>query len=80
MQAFFSNNIATVTFSTPSTLTTIEESAFEDNLITSISLPESLSTIGEYAFVANPAMTVSIAMMTITAGNSFDPSATITQY
>lgn len=80
MQAFFSNNITSVTFSSPSSLTTIQESAFEDNLITSISLPGSVTYIGEYAFTSNPAMTVSISTETSTEGNTFDPSATINQY
>jgi hypothetical protein len=59
-EAFYQNNLISVTFSEPSSVTIIRYNAFRQNQLTSVTIPPSVTSIGNSAFWGNQLKSVTI--------------------
>jgi len=64
----------------PSSLTSIGEAAFSNNLLTSLTIPSSVTNIGSYAFAGNSLTSVSVPTATTIGTDAFDAGVTINTY
>ncbi len=68
--AFFKNQLTTLTFEPNSKLTTIGNQAFQDNKLTSLDIPDSVTSIGNQAFNENQITSLIIPNSVTSIGES----------